>query len=137
MKFFKGRLVHNIYIITSVVFFIVGLLVSNYSDNREIVFGVGKVLQYSFAILFILLIILYLLPRRVFCVWRYVSAPFIVYVFFYSISVPALGDCTMIGCNDRDFGVYMYSIVFSFFSLIISLIISIIWHFVEKKKKIS
>lgn len=135
MKFFKGRVVHNIYLAISIILFFIGFFISRYSNDKELIFGTGKVLQYSFGVLFLLLLILYILPRSVFYFWKYISIPFIIYIISYAIKAPIFGDCIMIGCDDRDSGVYLISIIFSFITLTLSIIISSVFYFIEKRNK--
>lgn len=134
MKFFKGRLVHNIYLLVSVIFFLIGLFISTYSSNKETVFGIGKVLEYSFCILSILLIIIYFLPRRVFLIWKYLSIPSIIYIFTESVSDPIFDTCLLLNCN-RYANTAFLTLVFSIGTLIMAILVSIIWHFKEKISK--
>lgn len=134
MKFFREKRVHNIYLLTSVILFVVGFFISTYSKDRDFVFGTGKVLQHSFGVLCVLLVILYVLPRKVFFVWKYVSIPFIIYILGDTLNSPIFGSCPLFNCN-RYANSSFETAIFSLVTLSISLITAFLWHIVEKRKK--
>jgi hypothetical protein len=132
--FFKERIVHNIYFLISVSLTLIGFLISSISSNRELVFGVGKVLLNAFGILDILLLVLYMLPHKVFIVWQYVSIPFLIFVLIETIKNPIFKTCVVFNC-DRYAIAGFYTLLSVIISLLVAVLIATSYHFWLKHKQ--
>lgn len=132
-EFFGKRKINLIILGIGVFLFIVGFILS-FSKNEYIVWGLGKPLQWSFAVSSLLLFILFLLPVKVFKVWKYLGIIFSVYGFYDISSTPVFENCFMFIC-DRYAVAGFVTLYLSVLSLTISILLAIIWHFWEKHKQ--
>lgn len=133
MKFFKGRLVHNIYILVSLLIFSFGSLILLYSNDSNLIEGIGKVLFIYGGVLLLLLFLLYILPRRVFNLWKYISIPFLIYISSVIINTPVWDEECSMFCG-RGWTVYVLLIKFVIITFSISTMLSIILYIIDKKR---
>lgn len=131
-EFFRKRRLHFVYFFVSILVWLSGVIIENLNVSEKISIGIGDPLHYSGWILMCMLLLMFFLPKKVFSAWKFISIPFILYIIIEALKMPIFGDCTPVGCNDRDTFVAFGSFVLGSISLIISIVLALIWHFVEK-----
>lgn len=133
MKFFKERMVCIVTFSISLSFILIGCIITILGSDDS-VYSIGMPMIAFFIPPSILLFLMLFLSKNIFNIWLYFGPLCFLFAGITTIQSDIHG-CSWGICYGRDMIALQVSVIASISTFIISIIIAIIWHFLEKRKK--